>query len=304
MLKNIAYNVKAQISSQALNQETLSEQALTAFFAGGHILLEGPSGLGKTTWARAFAQAIGANCNRVRFNENTLPTDIVGAPALNPYSGQVEMRRGPLFTQVFLADGVGYAIPKTAATLMDAIEDHTAIAEGERYSLPEPFFVIATHDGVHTPSDALADLFMLKLTVGYPGIGAEKQILQMHHEASDNTQPAPPICTPEDLAEARREVKAVAVEDAIFNYIISIVETTRRVGAVYIGASPRGSIALLDASKAYAAIQGRDYVIMDDVRNLAVPVLRHRVKLKPDAIREGIQADRIIESILIGRRMA
>ena len=247
MLKNIAESINAQISSHVLNQEALSKLALAAFFAGGHILLTGPTGLGKTTWARAFAGALCVNCSQVRLTNDIRYDEIFG-------TGQ-----------------------------------HTG-------------FVIATHEENLVLSESLKDRFMMTLHVNYPGVVAEKQILQMHHVNDVNNQEFTPLYTPEVLIQAKQEVQAVAVEDAIFNYIISIVETTRRVGAVQTGVSIRGSIALLQAAKAYAAINGRDYVELDDVRSLALPVLRHRINLKPDAINEGMQADRIIESIIAGRR--
>jgi len=163
-------------------------------------------------------------------------------------------------------------------------------------------FVIAIHDGSFALPPMISDRFMMKLQVNYPGVAAEKQILQMHHLGTATNYTSAPICGPDAIAQAKYEVQAVAVEDSIFNYIISIVETTRRVNAVQTGASIRGSIDLLLASKAYAAVKGQDYVSMDDVRSLAMPVLCHRITLKPDAVREGIQAERIIESILVGRR--
>ena len=300
MLKDIASSIKAQISSQVLNQETMTEKALAAFFAGGHIYLTGTTGLGKTAWGQSLAQALGASFNRVRFTEGVQSFEITGVH--DRKGGQMEMQRGPLFSQVFMADGLGNAKPKVQSILMDAIDDQTVAVEGEKYYLPEPFFVIGTHEGTHPLSEALADRFMLTLAIDYPGVAAEKQILQMYNQAQ-MTDAHEPICSAETLAQAKQEAQAVAVEDAILNYIVSLTETTRRVGAVQTGASLRGSIALLKVAKSYAAIQGRDFVIMDDVRSLALPVLRHRIILRPDAILEGIQPDRIIESVLAGRRL-
>jgi len=294
MLKNIADSIKAQIAKSVLNQDLVTELALTAFFAGGHVLLAGPTGAGKTEWIKGMAQALGIACNRIRFSQGVTAHDVLGTKSMD------ELKRGPLFTQVFLAEGIHNAHPKVKSILMDAMEELTATVDGDGYFLPEPFFMAGTLEEGQNLEPDLADRFMLKLQVNYPGVAAEKQILLMNHEGI--VKYGQQAVSAESIALARQEVQDVAVEDAIFNYIISIVETTRRVGAVKSGASPRGSIALLMASKAYAAINGRDYVIMDDVRHLAVPALRHRITLKPDAMQEGILAERIIESILVGRR--
>ena len=296
MLQYIANSIKTHIGKQVLNQEEMTEHALAAFFAGGHVLLSGPAGLGKTEWGRSLAKALGVSFNRVRFVEGIMPYDVLGV--IDRKLGQGELRRGPLFTQVFMADGIGNAQPKIQSILMDAMEEQTATIEGEKYGLAEPFFLIGTHDGTRMLPEALMDRFMMKLYVSYPGVAAEKQILQSRNE--ETTQE--PICSAEAIAAAKQEVHAVVVEDTVLNYIISIVETTRRVGAVQTGASIRGSIALLEVSKAYAAIQGRDFVVMDDVRVMALPVLRHRIILKQDAVQEGVQPDRIIETVLNNRR--
>jgi len=294
MLKNIADSIKAQISKSVLNQEAITKLALTAFFAEGHVLLTGPTGIGKTEWTKGMAKALGMACNRIRFAEGVTQQDVLGT------KGTDELKRGPLFTQIFLAEGVHNASPKIKSILMDAMEEQTATIDGDGYFLPEPFFMVGTLEENQALEPNLADRFMLKLQVNYPGVAAEKQILLMNHEGI--VKHGQQAVSAESIALAKQEVQDVAVEDAIFNNIISIVETTRRVAAVKSGASPRGSIALLKASKAYAAISGRDYVIMEDVQHLAVPVLRHRITLKPDAMQEGIQAERIIESILTGRR--
>ena len=296
MLKNIADSIKDYIGSRIQNQDALTEQALTAFFACGHILLTGPTGLGKTEWGRSLAQALGVSFNRMRLTDSLQAFELTGTT--DRKLSQTELRRGPLFTHVFMADGVENAQQKVQAILMDAMDERITTVEADKYYLPEPFFIIGTHDSARPLPEALADRFMMKIALNYPGVAAEKQMLQQR----DNAEVYEPLCSAEAIALAKQEVKAVAVEDAILNYIVSIVETTRRVGAVQTGASPRGSIALLEAAKSYAAIQGRDFVVMDDVRNLALPVLRHRIALKQDAIQEGIQPDRIIDSILAGRK--
>jgi len=284
MLKDIVCGVKAQVNNRVLNLENITELALTAFFAGGHVLLSGQAGLGKTKWAMALAHALGLNCKSERFCNDLKPNEL----------------QNIMFSQVFMAEAIGYAHPRVQSIITEAMENKAIIFGDKEH--PNPFFVIATQDEGQTLPEFLRDRFMLKLTIPYPGIVAEKQLLQIYHE-SKTPEPAPlPVCNLEAIAKAKEEVQAVTVEDAVFNYIISIVETARRVGAVSVGPSPRGSIAMMMASKAYAALQGRDYVTTEDVRRFALPVLRHRLKLKPDALQEGVQVDHIIEGVLGGKK--
>lgn len=305
MLLTLANNIKSQLNNRILNQENLTELALTSLFAGGHVLIEGVPGLAKTMWARSLAQLLSVECKRVQFTSDLMPSDILGTKVFNQQTGVFELRKGPLHTQLFLADEINRTPPKTQSALLEVMEERAITIDGQTHVLNEPFFVMATqnpmeYEGTYPLPEALTDRFMMKILVTYPGVGAEKQMLQMYHEGFNNSSvnDLQPICTAEDIKNAKQEIKNVAVEDGIFNYIVSLVETTRRVGAVHFGASPRGSVALLLASKAYAALQGRDYVIPDDVRFLTPPTLRHRILLKPEAEIEGITSDKVIESIL------
>jgi len=301
MLRDIIDGVKSQINNLVLNRENMTELALAAFFTGGHILLSGPSGIGKTEWALALAQSLGMSCNQERFIPDTQPYEVFGTHTFDYQSSNAELRPGPMFAHVFLAEGIENAHPRVKTVLMDAIEKKCAAIEGKCYPMPEPFFVIATSEAPDTLPDSLRDRFMLTIPINYPGLAAEKQLLQMHHHGQAPIQPVP-VCNPEAIAQAKEEVQAISVEEGIFNYIISIVETTRRVGAVQVGASPRGSLALLQAAKACAAIKGRDFVKTEDVRDMANAVLGHRIKLRPEALQEGLKADNIIESILAGKK--
>jgi MoxR-like ATPase len=305
MLKNLADSIKEKINSRVLNQENLTELALTAMFAGGHVLIEGVPGLGKTLWARSLAQLLSVTCKRVQFTSDLMPSDILGTKIFNQQTGQFELRQGPLFTQLFLADEINRTPPKTQSALLEVMEERAITIDGQTFKMEEPFFVMATqnpieYEGTYPLPEALTDRFMMKILVTYPGVTAEKQMLQMYHEGFDafKLQNLSPICGAAEIAEAKREIQAVTVDDAMFNYIVSVIETTRRVGAVQFGASPRGSVALLLASKTYAALNGRDFVIPDDVHTLSLPILRHRILIKPEAEIEGITPDQVIESIL------
>ncbi|MCL1844789.1 MAG: MoxR family ATPase [Defluviitaleaceae bacterium] len=305
MLKNLADGIRAQLNARVLNQENLTDLALTAMFAGGHVLIEGVPGLAKTLWARSLSQLLSVECKRVQFTSDLMPSDIIGTKVFNQQTGQFELRKGPLHTQLFLADEINRTPPKTQSALLEVMEERAITIDGQTYKMDEPFFVMATqnpieYEGTYPLPEALTDRFMMKILITYPGVAAEKQMLQMYHEGFDANKlhDLQPICGAPEIAEARREIAAVTVDDTVFNYIVSVVETTRRVGAVQFGASPRGSVALLLASKAFAAMNGRDFVIPDDVHSLALPILRHRILIKPEAEIEGITPDQVIENIL------
>jgi MoxR-like ATPase len=306
MLKILTDNIKEKLNARVLNQENLTELAVTAMFAGGHVLIEGVPGLAKTLEARSLAQLLSVGCKRVQFTSDLMPSDILGTKVFNRQTGQFELRKGPLFTQLFLADEINRTPPKTQSALLEVMEERAITIDGMTHKMEDPFVVMATqnpleYEGTYPLPEALTDRFMMKILVTYPGVAAEKQMLQMYHEGFEPSQPQDDlaaICTAEHIAQAKQEIQNVTVDDGVFNYIVSVVETTRRVGAVQFGASPRGSVALLLASKAFAAINGRDFVIPDDVHTLCLPVLRHRIILKPEAEIEGITADQVIESIL------
>ena len=302
--KTLADKLKMEIGARIQNQGLLTDLALTALFSGGHVLVEGVPGLAKTLWARTVAQLMTMDFKRVQFTSDQLPSDILGTKIFNQQTGDFELRKGPLFTQLFLADEINRTPPKTQSALLEVMEERAVTIDGTRHVLNEPFFVMATqnpveYEGTYPLPEALVDRFMMKLTVTYPGVAAEKQVLQMHHKGFSSVHlTGPPVCSPEDIAECREEISQITVEDSIMNYIVSIVETTRRVSAVMHGASPRGSVALLLASKASAAMEGRDFVIPDDVRRLCVPILVHRIILKPEAEIDGVKNETIIENIL------
>ena len=301
----LATKLKEEIAQRVLNQEALTNLALTSLFAGGHILIEGVPGLAKTLWAKTLSQLIAADYKRMQFTSDIMPSDILGTKVFNLRTSEFDLRKGPLFTQLFLADEINRTPPKTQSALLEVMEERAITIDGETHVQPEPFFVMATqnpleYEGTYPLPEALTDRFMMKINITYPGVAAEKDMLTMYHTGfnSGKLSALTPICTPEDIAQAKAEVQNITVEDGIFNYIVSIVETTRRVGAIQYGASPRGSVALLLAAKAYAALAGRDFVIPDDVHFLATPILRHRILLKPEAEIEGLTTDEVISGIL------
>ncbi|WP_250227276.1 AAA family ATPase [Anaeropeptidivorans aminofermentans] len=299
--------VKDEIKKAVINQEEITEYALTCMLAGGHVLIEGVPGLGKTLWVRSLSKALNIDFNRVQFTSDLMPADILGTKLYNMEKREFELKKGPLFTNLFLADEINRTPPKTQSALLEVMEERSITIDGDTFHLNDPFMVFATqnpveYEGTYPLPEALTDRFMMKLIMKYPGVSAEKKLLSMYNtgfsSAKIETAEIVPAANAEDFKKCREEILNVRVEDSILNYIVSIIETTRRVNAVSIGASPRGSVALLLNAKALAAIRGRDFCVPDDVKELAIPVLRHRIILKPEAEIDGLKTDKVIENIL------
>ncbi len=304
--KDIADRLKQAIGKNVVGQEILTDLAITAMLCGGHVLIEGAPGLAKTLWVRTLAQALDVGFKRVQFTPDLMPTDITGTKIYNMRSAEFELKKGPLFTHLFLADEINRTPPKTQSALLEVMEERSITIDGDTHRLDEPFMVFATQnpfefEGTYPLPEALVDRFLMKINITYPGVSSEKRVLQMYNEGlfTYGAEPvAEPVCTGADILKCKDEIKNVTVDDGILNYIVSIVETTRRVNSVAIGASPRGSVALLLTAKAYAAVHGRDFVTPDDVKELTLPVLRHRIILKPEAFMDGLSTDGVIDEIL------
>jgi len=298
----VIQRIKNEISKVVINQEYLTNMALSVMLSGGHLLIEGVPGLAKTLWVKTLAKTLAVDHKRVQFTSDLMPSDILGTRVFNVKNAEFELRRGPLFTNLFLADEINRTPPKTQSALLEVMEERAITLDGNTFRLNEPFMVLATqnpieYEGTYPLPEALIDRFMMKLPMNYPGIAAEKAIIQMYNDGTINYQPNP-VCTAQDLLGCRSEIREVRVDDSIYNYIVSIIETTRRINAVAIGASPRGSVAMLLCAKTCAAMNGRDFVIPDDVRELAHPILRHRIILRPEAEIDGVRTDDVIENIL------
>ena len=299
--------IKSEIHKVIMAQEGLTDMALTALLSGGHVLIEGVPGLGKTLWARTLAKVLTVDFKRTQFTADLMPSDILGTKIFDMQKAAFTLRKGPLFTNLFLADEINRTPPKTQSALLEVMEERAITIDGQENKLSEPFLVIATqnpieYEGTYPLPEALTDRFMMKLLLHYPGVAAEKQVLQMvdkgFESANLSNVDVAPVCTAEAFLRCKAEIRDVRVDESIFNYIVSIAETTRRVNVVSVGASPRGSVALLLTAKTFAAMQGRDYVIPDDVKELAAPILRHRIILKPEAEIDGVKTDKVIENIL------
>ena len=303
-----AYKALSSESKKAVvGQDDVFEQMVIALFIRGHVLLEGVPGTAKTLAAKTLAHLVRADFKRVQFTPDLMPSDVVGTQVFDVNTGRFYLKRGPVFTNVLLADEINRAPAKTQAALLEAMEERTVTIEGERQDLPEPFLVLATqnpveYEGTYPLPEAQLDRFLFKTVVTYPSLNAEADVLRRYHQGFDAHHLADagltPVLSAQDLVELRREIDGITVEEGILTYITKLSDATRHASDLALGASPRASIAMLLACKAYAALQGRAYVVPDDVKMVALPVMRHRLLLKPEAEIEGLDADGIIQRIL------
>jgi MoxR-like ATPase len=295
-----------QIGRIIAGQEEAVAQALLTMLCGGHALVEGVPGVAKTLAVKTLARFLGIEFRRVQGTPDMMPADILGTSVFSPKTGEFSFHKGPVFTQFLLADEINRMPPRTQAALLESMEERQVTADGERHALDDFFTVFATQnpvefEGTYPLPEAQLDRFLLKIKVGYPKAADERVVLERHHVAME---PAGLADTPIDvmpfnmLAEARREIRAVRVEPAIFDYLLSVVRKTREWPAIALGASPRASTSLLLVAKAMAAREGRDFVVPDDVKEAAVPVLRHRLVLRPEAELEGLDTDRVVSEVL------
>lgn len=296
-----------EISSVVIGQDDLIEKAVVCFWANGHLLLEGVPGLAKTLLAKILAHTVQTVFRRVQFTPDLLPADIVGTNIFNMKTGEFNLRKGPLFTNFFLADEINRTPPKTQSALLEAMEERRITVDGESHKLADPFFVVATqnpveYEGTYPLPEAQLDRFLMKLIIDYPDLEYENKILEIFrdkisgHEVDEKSIRA--ICDIKHIEEIRKEIAGVKVSQEVIQYITGLIRATRTSPAVMLGASPRASIALMQVAKTYAAYQSRDFVIPEDIKEYAVPVLRHRIILKPEASLDGVGTDDVIRGIL------
>jgi len=269
---------------------------------GGHVLLEDYPGLAKTLIANSFATALGLSFKRIQFTPDLLPSDITGGYIYNRTTNEFELRRGPLFANIILADEINRASPKTQSALLEAMQEYQVTLEGETLRLPDPFIVIATqnpieYEGTFPLPEAQLDRFIAKLSVGYPSAEEEQEILRRRRERRTDLVSLKAVTDASGVLEMRRAVEAVHVHDDVEHYMVQLVRSTRRHRHVAVGASPRGGLALLKLSRAWAAMDKRDYVIPDDVRRFIRPALTHRLILEPDLWTDQRAAGDVIAEI-------
>lgn len=275
---------------------------LVALLSGGHVLIEDVPGVGKTSLVKALAKSINADFKRIQFTPDLLPSDVIGVSIYNPEKGVFEFKQGPIMSQILLADEINRTSPKTQSSLLEAMEERQVTVDGKTYMLPRPFMVIATqnpieYDGTFRLPEAQLDRFMIKVNLGYPDIKHEIEMLK-RFETLDPLENLKPVVSIMEVLKMQDEVKSVYVDDSILDYIITIVNNTRNLSTVLLGASPRAAISLMKASQAKAFIEGRNYVLPDDVKYLSVPVLSHRIILKNEARFNNLDERSVIKDIL------
>ena len=280
-------DVLAEVERAVVGKRGLLEMIMTAVLAGGHVLLEDFPGLGKTLIARSFAAVLGLDFKRIQFTPDLLPGDITGGYILDRKDNRFQLRRGPVFTNIVLADEINRASPKTQSALLEAMQEGQVTLEGKSMPLPEPFLVIATqnpieYEGTFPLPEAQLDRFMLKLSIGYPSVSDEREILNRRHLRKQEDVTLKAVTSAAKILKLRQSIEAIHIDADLEEYIVRIVQETRQDRRVAVGASPRASLAFLKMARAHAALNGRDFVLPDDIKRYAVPVLTHRIILLPE----------------------
>lgn len=306
-IKTLAGQIRAEVGKAVIGQAETVDLMLTALFSGGHILLEGPPGTAKTLLTQCFAAAIKLDFGRIQFTPDLMPGDVLGTNLFNFSTNEFTLTKGPIFTDILLADEINRTPPKTQAALLEAMQERKVTIDGDTYPLNDRFTVIATQNpieqqGTYPLPEAQLDRFLFKHVLAYPSRDEELAIVSSHGNRSGMKTTSAfgvdTVVSPEQLAEAVGSVQQVRVQDDVVAYIVDIVRTTRETPALSHGASPRAAAAIAAATRARAALDGRDYVVPDDVKALALPALRHRVILSPAAEIEGRTTDETLMEII------
>ncbi len=297
--------VREQIKKVIVGQDEMVQLIITALLADGHVLLEGVPGVAKTLMAKLTARSLAVGFSRIQFTPDLMPSDVLGTPVFNPKDGVFDFKRGPIFSNIVLIDEINRAPAKTQSALFEVMEERQITIEGKTYPMQPPFMVIATQnpieqEGTYRLPEAQLDRFLFKIVVPYPSEADELQILQQFNAIGNANviHSIEAVLKADHIAAIRQQVKSILIDDKLLQFIASLIHLTRHHKSIYLGASPRASLAIMNASKAMAAINGRDFVTPEDILEVALPVLRHRIILSPDKEMEGVTEDAVIKQIL------
>ena len=297
--------IRQQIKKVIVGQDDMVRLIIAALLADGHVLIEGVPGVAKTLTAKLVAKSLSVHFSRIQFTPDLMPSDVLGTPVFNPKDATFEFKKGPLFSNIVLIDEINRAPAKTQAALFEVMEEKQITVDGKTYLMQAPFMVLATQnpieqEGTYRLPEAQLDRFLFKILVPYPNESEEFHILRQFHElgTTDVMTVVQAVLTSEQIVSIRRQVKSILVEEKLLQFIAKFTHHTRNHKSVYLGASPRASLAIMNAAKAMAAINGRDFVTPDDILEVIPPVLRHRIILTPDKEMEGITEDNVLKQII------
>ncbi|MCD4793717.1 MAG: MoxR family ATPase [Bacteroidales bacterium] len=304
-LKKMSGNIKEKIGGIVIGQDDMIEQIMIALLTDGHILIEGVPGIAKTLTAKLFAKSISADFSRIQFTPDLMPSDVTGTSVFNMSKSSFEFKKGPIFGNIILIDEVNRAPAKTQAALIEVMEERQVTVDGITYIMEEPFIVFATQnpieqEGTYRLPEAQLDRFLFKINVDYPSTDDEITILKNSHarKGAEESASIEAFITKEEIALFRQQIKELYIDENLIKYIAEIISKTRNNNDLFLGASPRASLNIMTSSKAMAAINGRDFVIPDDIKAVAYPVLRHRLILTPEKEMEGVTVDKVIKKII------
>ena len=307
LLSESVMAIRNEIKKVIVGQDEMIKLIIAALLADGHVLIEGVPGVAKTLTAKLVARSLDTGFSRVQFTPDLMPSDVLGTPVFNPREASFDFKKGPVFSNIVLVDEINRAPAKTQSALLEIMEERQASVDGRTYPMASPFMVLATQnpveqEGTYRLPEAQLDRFLFKVVVPYPGEQDELSILTRFHQMG-NTQVneiVKPVLNAQQIISLKQQIKGIIMEGRLLQFIAKLIHQTRNHKSIYLGASPRASLSIMNAAKAMAAMQGRDFTTPDDIREVVTPVLRHRIILSPDKEMEGVTEDEVIKQIIEG----